>query len=85
MSAFVVGIRLGAMLNVDRFGPDLESVVNAFVHLPCQIRTGRKLVYRLLAWNPYQPIFFRLVDVVALLRPVASEVGVWMLRSPKAS
>ena len=25
---------------------------------------GRKLVYRLLGWNPYQPIFFRLVDAL---------------------
>jgi len=32
---------------------------NAFVRLPCQIiRSGRKLIYRLLSWNPYQPIFF---------------------------
>jgi Transposase DDE domain group 1 len=42
---------------------EFKRFVNAFVRLPCQIvRTGRKLVYRLLAWNPYQPIFFRLVD-----------------------
>ena len=44
---------------------EFKRFVNAFVRLPCQIvRTGRKLVYRLLAWNPYQPIFFRLVDVL---------------------
>jgi Transposase DDE domain group 1 len=42
---------------------EFKRFVNAFVRLPCQIvRTGRKLVYRLLGWNPYQPIFFRLVD-----------------------
>jgi hypothetical protein len=36
-----------------------------FVRLPCQIvRTGRRVVYRLLSWNPYQPIFFRLVDAL---------------------
>ena len=41
---------------------EFKTFVNAFVRLPCQIvRTGRKLVYRLLAWNPYQSIFFRLV------------------------
>ncbi|HKB35042.1 MAG TPA: IS1380 family transposase [Gemmataceae bacterium] len=41
---------------------EFKTFVNAFVRLPCQIiRTGRKLVYRLLGWNPYQPIFFRLV------------------------
>jgi hypothetical protein len=44
---------------------EFKTFVNAFVRLPCQIlRTGRRLVYRLLGWNPYQPIFFRLVDVL---------------------
>ena len=44
---------------------EFKTFVNAFVRLPCQIiRTGRKLVYRLLGWNPYQPIFFRLLDVL---------------------
>jgi hypothetical protein len=44
---------------------EFKAFVNAFVRLPCQIvRTGRKLIYRLLGWNPYQPIFFRLVDVL---------------------
>jgi Transposase DDE domain group 1 len=44
---------------------EFKTFVNAFVRLPCQIiRTGRKLVYRLLGWNPYQPIFFRLVDAL---------------------
>ena len=44
---------------------EFKTFVNAFVRLPCQIlRTGRKLVYRLLGWNPYQPIFFRLLDIL---------------------
>ena len=44
---------------------EFKAFVNAFVRLPCQIvRGGRKLIYRLLAWNPHQPIFFRLVDVL---------------------
>jgi Transposase DDE domain group 1 len=44
---------------------EFKTFVNAFVRLPCQIvRTGRKLIYRLLGWNPYQPIFFRLLDVL---------------------
>ena len=44
---------------------EFKRFVNAFVRLPCQIiRTSRKLVYRLLGWNPYQPIFFRLVNVL---------------------
>ena len=46
-------------------GLEFKTFVNAFVRLPCQIvRTGRKLVYRLLAWNPYQRIFFRLVGTL---------------------
>jgi hypothetical protein len=44
---------------------EFKRFVQAFVRLPCQIvKTGRRLVYRLLSWNPYQPIFFRLVDVL---------------------
>jgi len=44
---------------------EFKTFVNAFMRLPCQIvRTGRKLVYRLLAWNPYQAIFFRLVSAL---------------------
>ena len=44
---------------------EFKTFVNAFMRLPCQIiRTGRKLVYRLLSWNPYQTIFFRLLDVL---------------------
>jgi hypothetical protein len=46
-------------------GLEFKTFVNAFVRLPCQIiRTGRKLIYRLLSWNPYQPIFFRLLDAL---------------------
>ena len=44
---------------------EFKTFVNAFVRIPCQlVRTGRKLLYRLLAWNPYQPIFFRLVSAL---------------------
>jgi hypothetical protein len=46
-------------------GLEFKTFVQAFVRLPCQIvRSGRRLVYRLLSWNPYQPIFFRLVEVL---------------------
>jgi hypothetical protein len=46
-------------------GIEFKTFVNAFVRLPCQIvRTGRQVVYRLLSWNPYQSIFFRLVTVL---------------------
>ena len=44
---------------------EFKTFVQAFVRLPCQlVRRGRQLVYRLLAWNPYQAIFFRLLDVL---------------------
>jgi hypothetical protein len=42
---------------------EFKAFLNAFILLPCQIvRTGRKLVYRLLSWNPHLDIFFRLVN-----------------------
>ena len=35
----------------------------AFIPMPCQIvRGGRRLIYRLLSWNPWQGAFFRLVE-----------------------
>jgi hypothetical protein len=44
---------------------EFKTFLNAFMLLPCQIiKTGRKLVYRLLGWNPHLPIFFRLLDVL---------------------
>ena len=44
---------------------EFRTFVNAVMLMPCQIvRTGRKLVYRLLAWNPWQTVFFRLVDTL---------------------
>jgi hypothetical protein len=39
---------------------EFKTFVNAFVRMPCQIvRTGRRLIYRLLSWNPWQRVFFR--------------------------
>ena len=41
---------------------EFRTFLNAFVLLPCQIvQTGRKVVYRLLSWNPHLSIFFRLL------------------------
>jgi hypothetical protein len=35
----------------------------AMIQVPCQIvRTSRRIVYRLLSWNPLQGVFLRLVD-----------------------
>jgi hypothetical protein len=41
---------------------EFRTFLNAFVLLPCQIvKTGRKLIYRLLGWNPHLSLFFRLI------------------------
>jgi hypothetical protein len=35
----------------------------AFMAVPAQIiSTGRRIVFRLLSWNPWQHVFFRLLD-----------------------
>jgi hypothetical protein len=44
-------------------GMEFKTFLNAFVLLPCQvIRTGRRVVLRLLGWNPHLSIFFRLLS-----------------------
>ena len=41
-------------------GMEFKTFLNAFLRMPCQIvRTGRRIVYRLLGWNPWQHVFFR--------------------------
>ena len=50
-------------------GMEFATFVQALVRLPCQlVRTGRRLVFRLLSWNPYQATLFRVLD--ALRRPL---------------
>ena len=42
---------------------DFATFRRALIAVPAQIiRTGRRLIYRLLAWNPWQQVFFRLLD-----------------------
>jgi Transposase DDE domain group 1 len=42
---------------------EFKTFIHALVAIPCQIvRQARRLVYRVLAYNRYQPIFFRLLD-----------------------
>jgi len=42
-----------------------KKFVNQFIQIPCQIvRTGRRTVVRILSWNPWQTVFFRLADVL---------------------
>ena len=44
---------------------EFKTFVAAFVRMPCQlVRAGRRLVFRLLSWNPHQAIFFRFLDVL---------------------
>jgi hypothetical protein len=48
---------------------DFATYRHAFLNIPAQIvRTGHKIVYRLLAWNPWQESFFRLVDHLRTLQ-----------------
>ena len=48
---------------------EFKKFRHAFLALPCQIvKTGRRLVYRLLSWNRWLPVFFR--AVAALHRPL---------------
>ena len=35
----------------------------ALIQVPCQVvRTSRRIIYRLLSWNPWQGVFLRLVE-----------------------
>ena len=44
---------------------EFKTFLNAFMLLPAQlVRTGRRIVFRLLAWNPWLPVLFRAVDVL---------------------
>jgi hypothetical protein len=39
---------------------EFKRFINAFIRVPCQVvRAGRRIVYRLLAWNPWQDVFVR--------------------------
>ena len=46
---------------------EFKTFLNAFMRLPCQIvRTGRRIVYRLLSWNRWQPVFVRAAEAMRL-------------------
>jgi len=48
---------------------EFRTFQRAFIAMPCQIiRAGRRIVFRLLAWNPWQRVFLRGVE--ALRRPL---------------
>ena len=45
---------------------EFKPFVNAFIRVPAQIVCqGRKTIYRLLARNPWQPVFLRGFDQLA--------------------
>ena len=40
---------------------EFRTFVNYWLRIPCQVlTTGRRLIMRLMAWNRWQPVFFRL-------------------------
>ena len=44
---------------------EFRTFLNALIKIPCQIvRAGRKLIYRVLSYNPHLPLFFRLATVL---------------------
>jgi hypothetical protein len=48
---------------------EFKAFLNSMMHLPCQIvRAGRRIIYRLLAWNPWAGALLRLAE--AMRRPL---------------
>jgi hypothetical protein len=46
---------------------DFATFRRAMIHVPAQIvRSGRRIIYRLLSWNPWQHVFFRFLDQLRL-------------------
>jgi hypothetical protein len=46
---------------------DFATFRQAMIQIPAQIvRGSRQIVYRLLSWNHWQGVFFRLLDQLAL-------------------
>ncbi len=55
---------------------EFRTFVQAIMAVPAQIiMTGRRTVFRLLAWSPWQPVFFRLVDALRCCTAAASSQG----------
>jgi len=44
---------------------EFRTFVNTIMRVPCQIvKTGRRIIYRVLSWNESQPVFWRLAEVL---------------------
>ena len=42
-----------------------KRFINTFIRVPCQIvRSARRIVYRLLSWNRWQPALLRIADAM---------------------
>jgi hypothetical protein len=60
---------------------EFKTFLNGLMRLPCQIvRGGRRIVYRLLSWNPWQEVLLRAVETlrssgVVRPQPVALAAG----------
>ena len=47
---------------------NFKTFVSAFMLVPTQVvKTGRRIILRLLAWNPWQHVFFRALDAVRVV------------------
>jgi hypothetical protein len=52
---------------------EFKKFVNTFIRVPAQvIRGGRKLIFRLLSWNPWQEVFLRGVEALRSRKLAAS-------------
>jgi len=46
---------------------EFRTFLNSFMRVPCQIvRQSRKIIYRLLSWNPWQGVMLRLTDALSV-------------------
>ncbi len=44
---------------------EFKTFLSAFMRVPCQIvRAGRRIMYRLLSWNPWQHVFLRAIEAL---------------------
>ena len=42
---------------------EFKKFLNAFIRIPAQVvKTGRRIVYRILGWNPWLHVFLRAVE-----------------------
>ena len=55
---------------------EFKTFVNHFIQLPCQVlRTGRRIVCRLLSWNRRLDVFFRWLDQLPRSKPTPARVS----------